>query len=423
MTISRVMCASDNTVHVFSGPSLYPDNDAASWASRLEASTEHVRWHGPVHHGSLLALQPKQSDVVVIIDGYFFRQASIRHKEILHFMESGVVVVGAASMGALRAAELEDYGMIGVGEIFESYSSGRRCRDDDVMVAHQPEPPFCSHTMSTVEFEAWIDGLQPAVDARLRATLLDEFRSIPFWQRTFQRAAAVARNRHIPSGSITAPGVSFGSLKLGPKERDARQAVTLGLQLAGGETPRNRLHPYDGQRWDTTMFHSWMLASTRLGVDCASMRDVMDFARLFSASFLAWWAEVATSVTNDPNPSTACASVERIRFTALDHSELVHLPFWAAAREEANRALEFDNAIRAELRLPDHQETSISVTRQLLLAHWCLDRDSCASVLQSEAQRRCFPDFEAAVRTARKFVQYLHASALTSQDRSESRDN
>jgi hypothetical protein len=53
-------------------------------------------------------------------------------------MESGVPVIGGASMGALRGAELHTLGMIGVGRIFEAYASGRIVGDDEVAVLHGP---------------------------------------------------------------------------------------------------------------------------------------------------------------------------------------------------------------------------------------------------------------------------------------------
>ena len=49
------------------------------------------------------ALRPRQS---LIIDGSFQSQPAVRHKEILWALSRGIPVIGAASMGALRAAEL-----------------------------------------------------------------------------------------------------------------------------------------------------------------------------------------------------------------------------------------------------------------------------------------------------------------------------
>lgn len=80
-----------------------------------------------------------------IIDGYFERVPAVWHKEILWAIGNGVAVAGAASMGALRAAELEAFGMTGIGRIFEAFRNGRFAPfeepfedDDEVAVSHGP---------------------------------------------------------------------------------------------------------------------------------------------------------------------------------------------------------------------------------------------------------------------------------------------
>ena len=47
----------------------------------------------------------------VIVDGSFQWTPAVWHKEILWAMGRGVHVFGAASMGALRAAELDGFGL------------------------------------------------------------------------------------------------------------------------------------------------------------------------------------------------------------------------------------------------------------------------------------------------------------------------
>ena len=54
-------------------------------------------------------------------------------------MEEGIQVLGASSMGALRAAELHGFGMIGYGTIFEWYRDGLIDGDDEVALWHEPE--------------------------------------------------------------------------------------------------------------------------------------------------------------------------------------------------------------------------------------------------------------------------------------------
>src|SRR5205823_2149810 len=57
-------------------------------------------------------------------------------KEILFALASGVHVIGASSMGALRAAELHTFGMVGVGAIFEAFKMGAINADDEVALVH-----------------------------------------------------------------------------------------------------------------------------------------------------------------------------------------------------------------------------------------------------------------------------------------------
>lgn len=71
-----------------------------------------------------------------IIDGYFGNVPAVWHKEILFALSEGVEVCGAASTGALRAAELAPFGMRGFGLIYRLYRSSVLTDDDEVCVTH-----------------------------------------------------------------------------------------------------------------------------------------------------------------------------------------------------------------------------------------------------------------------------------------------
>lgn len=73
----------------------------------------------------------------MLIDGYFEHTRSVWHKEILWALYRGARVVGAASLGALRAVELEPFGMIGVGQVFEWFRKGALEDDDEVALVHE----------------------------------------------------------------------------------------------------------------------------------------------------------------------------------------------------------------------------------------------------------------------------------------------
>ncbi|KAF5430390.1 hypothetical protein C5S42_00430, partial [Candidatus Methanomarinus sp.] len=81
----------------------------------------------------------EKPDIIGIIDGVFFDRAAVGHREIISALKAGVCVVGGSSMGALRASELDSYGMIGVGCIYEWYRDGVIESDDEVAVTFHPE--------------------------------------------------------------------------------------------------------------------------------------------------------------------------------------------------------------------------------------------------------------------------------------------
>jgi hypothetical protein len=99
------------------------------------------------------------------IDGYFETTPTVWHDEILFALDRGIPVYGAASIGALRAAELHIYGMQGVGRIFEWYRDGVLIDDDEVAVLHGPaELGFVCLTEPMVNIRA---SVQRAVELQI----------------------------------------------------------------------------------------------------------------------------------------------------------------------------------------------------------------------------------------------------------------
>ncbi|MBI3926856.1 MAG: hypothetical protein HY319_15070 [Armatimonadetes bacterium] len=121
------MILSPLDIAVFLGPSLERDT-----AREILPAV----YLAPAGCGDLLASRRLHPKVVALVDGVFEHRPSVWHKEILYLLEQGVRVVGAASIGALRAAELHRFGMIGIGSIFEEYRDGLRRDDADVAVLH-----------------------------------------------------------------------------------------------------------------------------------------------------------------------------------------------------------------------------------------------------------------------------------------------
>lgn len=140
------------TAIVFAGPSIF------GFAPEEFAGLE-VR--SPAARGDLLAAAFERPEQIVLIDGIFENAPSVWHKEILFALAAGIIVSGAASMGALRAAECAAFGMVGVGAIFEDYRSGRRSADADVAVVHAPaELGYRPLTEALVDVEATLRALR-----------------------------------------------------------------------------------------------------------------------------------------------------------------------------------------------------------------------------------------------------------------------
>lgn len=93
----------------------------------------------PAEQGSVFrAVAEHRPAIIAIIDGAFAQRPAVRHKEILWAMARGIEVHGAASMGALRAAELAPCGMIGHGFVYRWYRRTPLADDEEVAVAMAP---------------------------------------------------------------------------------------------------------------------------------------------------------------------------------------------------------------------------------------------------------------------------------------------
>lgn len=98
-----------------------------------------ANYQPPVRRFQLEKFVQQGYKVMGIIDGIFFDRAAVGHREIISALNAGVKVVGGASMGALRASELDTHGMIGVGKVYEWYRDGVIESDDEVAVSTNPD--------------------------------------------------------------------------------------------------------------------------------------------------------------------------------------------------------------------------------------------------------------------------------------------
>ena len=136
---------------VFLGPSLA----RADACVLLDAE-----YHPPARMGDIYRLLSARVERFVIIDGVFHGVPSVWHREILDAMAEGVDVVGASSMGALRAAELHRFGMRGHGEVFEWFRDEILDGDDELALRHgEEETAFRALSDPLVNLRATLSAL------------------------------------------------------------------------------------------------------------------------------------------------------------------------------------------------------------------------------------------------------------------------
>jgi hypothetical protein len=118
-----------SNIHIFLGPTL-----SHTAASQRVAAT----YHAPAAMGDITRAVAEGADAIILVDGVFESGPSVWHKEIMWAMSRGIPVIGCSSMGALRASELDGYGMFGFGQVYQAYADGEVSDDDEVAVMHAP---------------------------------------------------------------------------------------------------------------------------------------------------------------------------------------------------------------------------------------------------------------------------------------------
>lgn len=221
---------------VFIGPSL----DAAEAGSRLR-----VRCLPPVRYGDLFrAVSLFRPRRVGIVDGYFNQVPAVWHKEVLWAMKQGVRMFGAASMGALRAAELDWYGMKGIGEIYAAYRDGRFPPyddlfedDDEVAVVHGPAElgyPAASEALVNIRATLAAAAREAIISASIRDRLVNRSKERFYPERSFEAVIADAGDIGLPRDQVDVLQTWIGENRIDQKRRDA---LSLLQHMAADDDP------------------------------------------------------------------------------------------------------------------------------------------------------------------------------------------
>ncbi len=169
---------------VFLGPSL--DHSAAEEILTAE-------YRPPAKRGDLLAAVQEGATIIGLIDGVFHQESAVAHREILTAVKKGVRVVGASSMGALRAAEMDTLGMVGIGEIYRMYTSGELESDDEVALVFDPSSGLAlSEPLINIRFTLKRAIEEGIIDTTDHDALLASARALFYPKRTYRAIVSAA---------------------------------------------------------------------------------------------------------------------------------------------------------------------------------------------------------------------------------------
>ncbi len=209
-------------VVVFLGPSL-----PAAEARRIAP----CRVLPPARAGDVLAVLPERPLAIALVDGLFDSTPAPWPREILAALDAGVAVFGAASMGALRAAELAPFGVVGVGRIFRWYAEGALDDDGEVALLHAgAEQGWRPFTVPLVAVRAAADAArhERVLSGPAARALVAAAGQIHYTERTWPRVVGEAR--------LDAPArarlLAFLPRAPDPKAEDARVCIEAAAAFA-----------------------------------------------------------------------------------------------------------------------------------------------------------------------------------------------
>ena len=139
-------------------------------------------------------------------------------------LERDVRIVGAASLGAIRAVELSGYGMEGVGWVFRALRRGWIRADADLAVACDPDT-WAARSLPLVQVRYAAHTAIPKLTRQEQRGTLAAAQAIYFPHRTWSTLARALARRGGPLGSQAEDLVNRLAAAPDIKRADALMAV------------------------------------------------------------------------------------------------------------------------------------------------------------------------------------------------------
>lgn len=218
-------------IAVFLGPSL---------AKHKAERVLQANYYPPVRMGDVYRLMATGVQTIVIIDGVFHNTTPVWQRELVAAIDKGITVVGASSMGALRAAELDRLGMIGHGQIYQWYRDGVIDGDDEVSLLHADEAlgyQSISEPMVNIRYNLGLAVERSVLTSSQASTLLSLVKARYFGDRSYHLLlqSALVMELALPQRNDLIDLLTESPVNL--KQKDATSVLRYCAELAGRQPP------------------------------------------------------------------------------------------------------------------------------------------------------------------------------------------
>lgn len=205
---------------IFLGPSLSHEKARAIFPD--------ADYRAPAKKGDLLRLSASPDvGMVGLVDGVFLQDYPPTPIEVYQLAKrEGVLLAGAASLGALRAVELEKFGMVGIGRVFELYKKGKVDADDEVAVTFADgDFHIQSEAMIDIRYNLYLARKRGIISERAKKAIARVAKGIYFPHRNYPDIIDEAKRMHPELADIEDFRAYIGENRKSLKEMDAVRLV------------------------------------------------------------------------------------------------------------------------------------------------------------------------------------------------------
>lgn len=205
---------------IFLGPSLGHEKARSIFAE--------AEYRPPAKKGDLLRLAASPGvSMVGLVDGVFLQDYPPTPIEVYQLVRrDGIVLAGAASLGALRAVELEKFGMVGIGRVFELYKNGKVSADDEVAVTFADgDFHLQSEAMIDIRYNLHLAHKKGVIGEQTKKALAKVAKGTYFPRRNYADIIEETRRRYPQLHDVDAFGNYIAQNRKSLKEMDAIKLV------------------------------------------------------------------------------------------------------------------------------------------------------------------------------------------------------